>query len=134
MPEVVEPEPVEQTMVVDPHTQLGVTENVDHTGLTGLTIRRGEVEATAPLNALQVDELLRLLGSTPLTVELFHRVLVGHQVDVDWYRRRDGYAWACSCLTDGEGTWQDAAGAWHAAARHQAEAIAAALSDPEVIR
>src|SRR5690554_4525452 len=60
-----------------------------------------------------------------LTVEAARAVLAEHQVDVDWYRRRDGYAWSCSCLTDGEDTHRTAAEAWQSAAGHQAEQLVA---------
>lgn len=67
-------------------------------------------------------------------VDLIAEVLDQHHVSVDWFRRRDGWAWWCSCLTDGEDVHPDGDSARSAAARHQAEQIAEAIRHgaPEV--
>lgn len=51
-----------------------------------------------------------------------------HHVSTDWFRRRGGWAWWCSCLTDGEGVYPDGDGARRSGARHQAERVAEALA------
>lgn len=55
-------------------------------------------------------------------------VLAGHVVSVDWYRRRNGYAWSCSCLVDGQDVHRLPDGAHRAAAGHQAQQVRQALA------
>lgn len=148
VPEVVEPEPTEATLVSDVAAgqQVGVTRNWRHSGLTGLTLRTPQAEVTIPLAAHQVDQVCRLLAAAcpiealpghldprtvddgQVTVEQVHQVLAEHEVEVAWFHRRRGWGWWCGCLTDGTSTGQHPADAWQAAAWHQAEQVAAALN------
>lgn len=64
-----------------------------------------------------------------MTVDLIAETLAAHDVSVDHFRRRSGWCWWCSCETDGEGVHDSHNGARLAAARHQAEHVAAALAE-----
>jgi hypothetical protein len=67
VPEVVEPHPTGVVLVVDGHTRLEVTSNIGHTGLTGLTVIRGETGVTVALPPPTVDALrLALAEATPI--------------------------------------------------------------------
>lgn len=77
------------------------------------------VAATARSRAL--DEARRA------SADLITEVLDQHHVSTDWFRRRGGWCWFCSCHTDGEGVHPDGDGARRAAARHQAEQVAEEL-------
>lgn len=63
-----------------------------------------------------------------MSADLIANTLDQHYVSTDWFRRRGGWAWSCSCLTDGEDTYPDGDGARRSGARHQAEQVAEALA------
>jgi hypothetical protein len=67
LPAVVEPFPTTSVvLVVDGHTRLEVTADIGHTGLTGLTVVRGETGVTVALPPPTVDALrLALAQTTP---------------------------------------------------------------------
>lgn len=67
--------------------------------------------------------------SAESSVDLIADVLAVHTVSTDWFRRRNGFAWWCSCHVDGEGVHPSGDGARSAAARHQAEQVAEAIRD-----
>lgn len=62
-----------------------------------------------------------------MTAKRIHQVLVEHETHTDWFRRRGGYCWSCSCETDGEGVHRTYAAASEAAAWHVAEQLSQVL-------
>jgi hypothetical protein len=62
VPEVVEPAPSSVVLVVGAHTSVDVTRNVGRTGLTGLTVTRGESSVTVALPPPTVAALRQALA------------------------------------------------------------------------
>jgi hypothetical protein len=57
LPDVLEPRSPSVVLVVGPHTAVDVTSNIGNTGVTGLTVTRGETSVTVALPPPTVDAL-----------------------------------------------------------------------------
>lgn len=67
LPTVVEPQPAHSTtLVVGSQAAVAIVENIGGTGLTGLSVRRGETEVSLALPPASVEQVAEaLLGTLP---------------------------------------------------------------------